>query len=76
MRGIYEMRIEFARKILTEQIEGCQYVPVRLLEPGAGSATSELLGLAAAGVSDQQSAVEVHQNLFLEKRCRVQPMTS
>jgi hypothetical protein len=37
---------------------------VRLLVPGAGAGTTELLGLAAAVVSDQQGAVELDKGLL------------
>ena len=36
---------------------------VRLLEASAGAATSELLGLGAAGVGDQQGAVKLQERL-------------
>lgn len=39
-------------------------LPVRLLEASAGTTTTELLGFAAAGVSDKERAVELHQRLL------------
>lgn len=37
---------------------------VRLLEPGAGSASTELLGLAAAGIGDEEGAVVAGEDVL------------
>ena len=42
------------------------HLTVRLLEPGPGAGTTELLGLAAAVVGDEESAVELDEGLLEE----------
>ena len=39
-------------------------LPVRLLEARAGTTTTELLGLAAAGVGHKERTIKLHQGLL------------
>jgi len=61
---LIEHEAKNTRSDLADCDAGSNRSTVRLLEPGAGTATTELLGLAAPGVGDEEGAVVAAEDVL------------